>query len=801
MMFFLDVRYLFYDTIVTGGDTASWHGMANHLLTELLPHGRLTGWDMGNFCGYPNFSFYFLPPFLLAALPSWLLNIPLTITLKFAIASGIFLFPVTTYLGLRNMGYRFPGPIIGAAASLLLLFNELYTMFGGNILSTLTGEFSYMFAFALFAWFIGSFYSGMETETGAVKNGVLLGLIGLSHLFVFVPAVCLAITLFLYRGKIAYLFKVSLVGFGLMAFWILPLLAYRHPYTTPVYMIWQEFVSWRYAFMGIGMILLFVGPRFGLAALGEARMPSATRPWGWAAVGVAALGSFILFYVGGSWLVLGRGLFDHGLNVSPLSLSPIGASAASLLQPYVVPVSVAAGLLTGVVGVRAMVSHSRMERFSYTVGGVFFVFTVLFCSIGFHVLIAGAIPKNELRTFFLSTPVISAVHGVICLLLVHLLFVKRSFKSLVKAVAAQRRGEEEKEFFTAETQRAQRDYSFSSDGRRRQTKSICPSGAECTTEDLATKYTNNTKGCEAQRTEVRDQRSEEVRKEHEHSAKTEVNERSAKSIAHSAKSEMRVEGGDNSRLVVLLGLALGCVVLYFAAHYLQVPDIRFLPPLGLALLFVLFADTLEPFLATLSGFNQSWVALAATYAVILVVLFGTAKADTWFRFNSRGYEHTVGSQDFKLMNIYLRKAYPQFEDKPLNAPRVGYEKCSLYEPYGGDRVFESMPFFAGRQTMEGIHYASTAAAKFTAFLQSVYSNEIKTPRAYILSRMNAAALPAYFNLYNISELILLTKEGKESIETSPEFEKKVTFGNMTVYRYKNSDGRYVDVPRRRPLLY
>ena len=266
------------------------------------------------------------------------------------------------------------------------------------------------------------------------------------------------------------------------------------------------------------------------------------------------------------------------------------------------------------------------------------------------------------------------------------------------------------------------------------------------------------------------------------------------------KSEC-ASGSEQFEVCRAAGPRLGCIVLYFAAHYLQVPDIRFLPPLGLALLFVLFADTLEPFLATLSGFNQSWVALAATYAVILVILFGTAKADTWFRFNSRGYEHTVGSQDFKLMNIYLRKAYPQFEDKPLNAPRVGYEKCSLYEPYGGDRVFESMPFFAGRQTMEGIHYASTAAAKFTAFIQSVYSNEIKTPRAYILSRMNAAALPAYFNLYNISELILLTKEGKESIETSPEFEKKVTFGNMTVYRYKNSDGRYVDVPRRRPLLY
>ena len=90
MGFYFDVKLLFTDSIVTGGDTASWHGIAHHMLTELLPAGRLTGWDMGNFCGYPNFSFYFIPPFLAAVLPSYLLDIPLAACLKPAIAAGMF---------------------------------------------------------------------------------------------------------------------------------------------------------------------------------------------------------------------------------------------------------------------------------------------------------------------------------------------------------------------------------------------------------------------------------------------------------------------------------------------------------------------------------------------------------------------------------------------------------------------------------------------------------------------------------------------------------------------------------------
>ncbi|RPJ21840.1 MAG: hypothetical protein EHM26_02870, partial [Desulfobacteraceae bacterium] len=396
MMVYLDVRYLFLDTIVTGGDTASWYGIADQLMNVLLPQGRLTGWDMGNFCGYPNFSFYFIPPFLLAALASTLFALPLTITLKCAIVLGIFLLPVMTYLGLRAMDYRFPIPVIGASASLLFLFNESYTMFGGNILSTLTGEFCYMIAFALFAYFIGTLYKGVSSGGGILKNGILLGLIGLTHLFVFIPAVCLLIYWFLAKGKLQYLFKVSLIAFGLMAFWILPLIAYRDPFTTPVYMIWQAFVNWRYAFMGIGLGLVFIGPRLAIAAL------SSPSLWGLPLICFSGLAAFTLSCLAMKYLALGPGFWDTGLEMTPLSASPLGEAFGSFLNSWAAPLALCLSALITAAGFRAWKSPSRFQAFCANTGAVAFLAVLILAALGLYSLIARSFPQGSLRSFLLE---------------------------------------------------------------------------------------------------------------------------------------------------------------------------------------------------------------------------------------------------------------------------------------------------------------------------------------------------------------------------------------------------------------
>ena len=59
-----DLRLLFSDTILTGGDSASWYQVLSTLKKDFLPHGRLFGFSQGNFFGYLEGQHYFILPFL-----------------------------------------------------------------------------------------------------------------------------------------------------------------------------------------------------------------------------------------------------------------------------------------------------------------------------------------------------------------------------------------------------------------------------------------------------------------------------------------------------------------------------------------------------------------------------------------------------------------------------------------------------------------------------------------------------------------------------------------------------------------
>jgi len=70
--------------------------------------------------------------------------------------------PLTIFLCLSFLDFKFPVPSLGALLSLSYLFLEEFTIYGGNIPSTLSGEFSYSFAFALFFLFIGLLVKGIK---------------------------------------------------------------------------------------------------------------------------------------------------------------------------------------------------------------------------------------------------------------------------------------------------------------------------------------------------------------------------------------------------------------------------------------------------------------------------------------------------------------------------------------------------------------------------------------------------------------------------------------------------------------
>ncbi|MCF8097344.1 MAG: tetratricopeptide repeat protein [Desulfarculaceae bacterium] len=224
--------------ITTGGDTASHYYSAWYLKNLLLPSGRISGWCPGNLAGYPMFQFYFPLPFLGMVLLS--AAMPLSIAFKLVTAGGAVVMPLAVWLGLRLAKAPFPAPSLGAVLSLLFLFNQTNSTFGGNLPSLLAGEFTYSYSLALLVVFFGAVAGDLDQRSHPVRAALLLAATGLCHggplLFGVLGGGCL---LFSRQavGRALYLGKVYALAFAFMGFWIVPLLALAS-YNSPHNMVW-----------------------------------------------------------------------------------------------------------------------------------------------------------------------------------------------------------------------------------------------------------------------------------------------------------------------------------------------------------------------------------------------------------------------------------------------------------------------------------------------------------------------------------------------------------------------------------
>ncbi|MBF0224717.1 MAG: tetratricopeptide repeat protein [Desulfobacterales bacterium] len=230
------------DTITTGGDTGSHFYTAKYLNDYLIPNFKISGWCMGNIAGFPMLQYYFPFPFIIISILS--LIFPLTIAFKIVSILGIFLLPVSTYFFFKALNQKFPVPIIGAVFSLPFLFMEGNTMWGGNIPSTLSGEFCFSISFALAVFWLGSIYETIAKNKGIIKCAVILALVGICHgysvLYVGFASSFFLFTTESFNRNLKILFKIHFTAFLLLSFWLIPLLAFL-PYTTRFNILWFFF--------------------------------------------------------------------------------------------------------------------------------------------------------------------------------------------------------------------------------------------------------------------------------------------------------------------------------------------------------------------------------------------------------------------------------------------------------------------------------------------------------------------------------------------------------------------------------
>jgi hypothetical protein len=178
---------LLANTLTTGGDTGAHVALPWFLRTELLPHGQLTGWYPGWFDGFPLYTYYFVLSDLLAALASYV--VPYAIAFKLTTVLGSLLLPLCAYAMGRLFGLRAPIPACLAASTLPFLFESSFTISGGNLFSTLAGEYAFSLSLSLALLALGLFARGLRTGRGAILSAVVLAATLAAHLLPWLWAV------------------------------------------------------------------------------------------------------------------------------------------------------------------------------------------------------------------------------------------------------------------------------------------------------------------------------------------------------------------------------------------------------------------------------------------------------------------------------------------------------------------------------------------------------------------------------------------------------------------------------------
>ena len=228
----LQPSQLFKNTTPAGGDMGAHVWLPAYVKHSLLPHFRITGWTPDWYDGFPVLTYYFPGPIVGIALLSYI--IPYNIAFKLVSVLGLLALPIAAWAFGRLARMRFPGPACLAAATLPYLFSREFTIYGGNIASTMAGEFSFSIGLSLALLFLGVVARGLDDGRHRALAAILLAGVGLCHILTLFFALGGAIVLTLMRldrRRLQWMLPVLVVGGALIAFWALPFY-YRLPYAT-----------------------------------------------------------------------------------------------------------------------------------------------------------------------------------------------------------------------------------------------------------------------------------------------------------------------------------------------------------------------------------------------------------------------------------------------------------------------------------------------------------------------------------------------------------------------------------------
>ncbi|MEY4656504.1 MAG: hypothetical protein RL073_731 [Actinomycetota bacterium] len=220
------------NNIPTGGDMGAHVWAPAYLRDHLLTNFKLSGWSMDWYSGLPIYRFYMVVPALMIVLLDVVL--PYGIAIKIIAVIGILTLPYATWLFGRFAKFAYPLPELFAIAATIFLFDESFTIYGGNIASTMAGEFSFSISLSLAMLGFALLAKGLDTGKHRVSAAIIISLSALSHgivlLFVFGGA---ALMLVVWNKRESFQFGAKVIALAVLlsSFWVIPFVT-SHAYMT-----------------------------------------------------------------------------------------------------------------------------------------------------------------------------------------------------------------------------------------------------------------------------------------------------------------------------------------------------------------------------------------------------------------------------------------------------------------------------------------------------------------------------------------------------------------------------------------
>jgi hypothetical protein len=251
----------------------------------------------------------------------------------------------------------------------------------------------------------------------------------------------------------------------------------------------------------------------------------------------------------------------------------------------------------------------------------------------------------------------------------------------------------------------------------------------------------------------------------------------------------RRRGGLDHRLLFLGHAALMGAGLAVAGPALGVIDVRFVPFAQLSLC-LLAGATLGLALERVHGNG-----LAALGLVLLGLLYGDARSQVvrhWIDWNYTGLEAKELWPAFRRLGDALEGGVAD--------PRVAVEYSTEHERAGSIRMYETLPFFTGRSTLEGVYNQASLTTHAVYYLASELGATSPNPfREIEYWHFDPDAALDHLRFFNVSEVVAVSPKLIEALEARRDVNLVEQIPPYALFQIEGGSGRYVEPVHASPI--